>query len=98
VTSAVLTEQDFLAHVGKTLIPSGQHIDLTLVSVKLTEWPGWDDGQRKPFTLILRGSSHDVLPEGLYDVSVEEGPTFALYIIPIHTVARDRQDYQVVFN
>jgi hypothetical protein len=96
--SAVLTAQDFVTHVGKTLTPKGQHIDLTLVSVNLTEWPGWDDRRRKPFTLILRGSSPGVLPEGLYEVAVEQGPTFALYIIPIHTVARDRQDYQVVFN
>ena len=96
--SAVLTAQDFLAHVGKTLTPKGQPIVLTLVSVNITEWPGWDDTQRRPFTLILRGSPSDILREGLYEVVVEEGPAFALYIIPIHTVAGDRQDYQVVFN
>ena len=96
--SAVLTAQDFLAHVGKTLAPKGQPIVLTLVSVNITEWPGWDGRQRKPFTLILRGSSSGVLPEGLYEVAVEEGPAFVLYIIPIHTAPGDRQDYQVVFN
>ena len=53
---------------------------------------------RQPFTLILRGPPDDVLPEGLYDVAVEDGPEFALYIIPIQTMSRDRQDYQVVFN
>ena len=96
--SAGLTAQDFAVHVGKTLATRGQHIGLTLVSVNITEWPGWDERQRKPFTLILRGSSSGVLPEGLYEVALEEGPAFALYIIPIHTVPGDRQDYQVVFN
>ena len=96
--SAGLTAQDFAAHVGKTLTPRGQPIGLTLVSVNVTELPGWDDRQRKPFTLILRGSSSGVLPEGLYEVAMEAGPAFELYIIPIHTVAGDRQDYQVVFN
>jgi hypothetical protein len=96
--SAALTAQDFEAHVGKTLTPGGQPFVLTLVSVKVTEWPGWDDTQRKPFTLILRGPSSGVLPEGLYEVAVEDGPALTLYIIPIHTVAGDRQDYQVVFN
>jgi len=34
----------------------------------------------------------------LYEVAIESGPAIELYIIPINTVAGDRQDYQVVFN
>jgi hypothetical protein len=96
--SRVLTAQDFVAHVGKTVTPKGQHRVLTLVSVDTPKWPGWDPTQREPFTLILRGPPDDVLPEGSYDTIVADGPEFTLYIIPIHTAARDRQDYQVAFN
>jgi len=96
--SRVLTARDFAAHVGKTVTPKGQHRVLTLVSVNTTKWPGWDGMTREPFTLILRGPPDDVLPEGLYDVALDGGPDLALHIMPIHTAARDRQDYQVAFN
>jgi len=39
-----------------------------------------------------------VLPEGLYDVAIDDAGEFTWYIIPIHTAARDWQDYQVAFN
>lgn len=72
---------------------------LTLVSVDAGAPPGAQAGTpREPFSLILRGPPGDVLPEGLYNVSVADGPDFELYINPIHTAARDRQDYQVAFN
>jgi hypothetical protein len=96
--SGVLTDRDFVAHVGKTVTPKGQHRTLTLVSVETVKLPGWDSMTRTPFTLILRGPPGDVLPEGMYDVSLDEGSDLALYITPIHTMARDRQDYQVAFN
>ena len=96
--SQVLTVQDFVAHVGKVVTPKGQHRQLTLVSADAAPARGGDAMPRQPFTLILCGPPNDVLPEGLYDVAVTDGPDFTLYIIPIHTVARDRQIYQVVFN
>jgi hypothetical protein len=96
--SRVLTARDFIPHLGKTVTPKGQHRVLTLVSVDTIAPPGGGRMPREPFTLILRGPPGDVLPEGLHDVAVEGGPDRMLYIIPIHTVARDRQDYQVVFN
>jgi hypothetical protein len=96
--SRVLTAEDFVAHVGKTFSPKDQHRVLTLVAVKTPKWPGWDDMPRQPFSLVLSGPPNDVLPEGQYDFAVDGGPDFALYIIPVVTPARDRQDYQVVFN
>jgi len=39
-----------------------------------------------------------VLREGPYILEVEGGPGFQLYVMPIHTPAQDRQDYQAVFN
>jgi hypothetical protein len=95
--SQVLTVLDFVTHLGKAVTPKGQHRTLTLVSAEAAGARG-DGMTRDPFTLILRGPPGDVLPEGLYDVAVAEGPDVPLYLIPIHTVAVDRQYYQVVFN
>jgi hypothetical protein len=39
-----------------------------------------------------------VLPEGFYTLEVEEGPSFDLYVMPIHTPLLGRQDYQVAIN
>jgi hypothetical protein len=96
--SQVLTADDFMPYAGKTFTPKGQHRGLTLTSVTTSASAGWEGMTRQPFTLILHGPPDDLLAEGLYDVAVEAGPEFALYIIPIQTLARDRQDYQVVFN
>jgi hypothetical protein len=96
--SRLLTAEDFVAHVGKTFSPGGQHRVLTLVAVKTHESPGWEGMPRKPFSLLLSGPPGDVLPEGQYDIAVDGGPEFALYIIPVVTPVRDRQDYQVAFN
>ena len=102
--SQVLTDQDFISYVGKTFTPKGQHRVLTLTSVEMgasVNMGGRSAGEamhRQSFTLILTGPHDDVLPEGFYDVAVANGPDFALYIAPIHTAARDRQDYQVGFN
>ena len=93
-----LRAEDFASHVGRTFTPKGQCHTLTLVSVDISELPGWDRGMQQPFTLILRGPRGDVLPEGLYDFALNDGPELTLYIMPIHTMARDVQDYQIVFN
>ena len=53
---------------------------------------------RPPFTLIFAGPPGDVLPEGLYTATADGGPSFTFYIMPIHTAATDRQEYQAVFN
>ena len=59
---------------ARSITPKGQPVALTLVSVDINPKAGWDDMPRQPFTLILRGPPGDVLPEGLYDVAVEDGP------------------------
>jgi hypothetical protein len=53
---------------------------------------------RAPFTLRFHGPVGDILPEGLYRTVIEDGPSLEIYIMPIHTVAPGRQDYQAVFN
>lgn len=94
----LLTSEDFAPHVGKAFRPAGQHHALRLVSIDTRRYPGTQSLPRQPFILILEGPPVDVLPEGSYDVAVDGGPELSLYIVPIHTTARDRQQYQVVFG
>jgi hypothetical protein len=53
---------------------------------------------RQPFNLIFRGPADDVMAEGFCTLAVDGGPSFDLYIIPIHTPSQDCQNYQVAFN
>ena len=93
-----LTADDFAAHVGRTLRPAGYDLALTLVALDRHRHPGWEARERQPFSLILSGPREPVLPEGFRRVAIDGGPSLLLYVIPIFTVARDRQDYQIVFN
>jgi hypothetical protein len=90
-----LTADDFTPHLGKAFRVAGNPQVLTLVTVDRRERLG---GPRKPFTLILRGPRDDILPEGMYSIDADGVPGFELYIIPIHSPARDHQDYQIIFN
>ena len=55
-------------------------------------------GLRAPFNLIFRGPAGDVLTEGMHMLALEDGVSFELYVIPVHTPMRDQQDYQSSFN
>ena len=94
----VLTEDDFAPYIGRRFTPRGQRRTLTLVSIDRRAFPGVESLPRAPFTLLFSGIPGDVLPEGLYDAVVEDGPEFPIFISPIQTFERDRQDYQAVFN
>jgi hypothetical protein len=96
--SKQLTAEDFRPYVGKRFIPKGQQRVLWLVSIDTKRFPGTETLPREPFSLLLNGPPGDVLPEGQYDFAIEDGPSFELYIAPVHTVARDQQNYQVVFS
>lgn len=90
----------FDPHVKKVFRVKGGHHALTLHQIdarKLEDWEA-DLRLREPFNLIFRGPAGDVLPEGTYTLDVEEGPSFELYVIPIHTPFPGRQDYQASFN
>jgi len=95
--SKALTAEFFTPHLGKPFHFEGDHA-LTLVEVKMHDTTAANAAFRRPFTLILRGPRSPVLPEGLYRVTIDEAETIALYVIPIATMVRDRQDYQVAFN
>jgi hypothetical protein len=98
MSDRILTADDFTPHVGKGFTPLGQHRILTLVSVDRSTFSGGDTLPRTPFTLLFNGTPGDVLPEGLYDVAIQDGPEVSIYINPIQTFDRNRQDYQAVFN
>lgn len=87
--------ETFMAHVGKAVsLPSGQR--LTLVAVDRRDAPG--AAPRAAFSLHLRGAPAPIVPEGMHRLTFEDGASFDLYLIPIHTLSRDHQDYQIVFN
>jgi len=93
-----LKAENFLPHVDKTFRVAGGRHALTLTTVDITRLAGWETAPRPPFNLIFRGPPGDVLTEGLYTLEVEGGASFQLYVMPIHTPDRTRQDYQSVFN
>jgi hypothetical protein len=90
----------FRPHVDKVFRVNGTPHAFTLVRVDTRKREDWEHetGLREPFNLIFRGPAGDVMREGLYVLDVEGGPSFELYVMPIHTPARDRQDYQASFN
>ena len=96
--TAILTADDFHPHVGKRFAPRGHYGSLTLVSVQTPATAAHADMARTPFTLIFSGAPDGLLPEGLYTVEIENGPVLDLYIMPIATPVRSRQDYQAAFN
>jgi hypothetical protein len=91
-----LTADDFTPYIGQQFAPRGQHRTLTLVAIDRHAVTG--NLPRAPFTLLFRGPPGDILPDGTYDVAVQGGPAFTIFISPIQTFSRDHQDYQAVFN
>jgi hypothetical protein len=94
----ILRHEDFAPHVDKQFRFSGWHGSLRLARVETPARPGPHDGARAPFTLIFQGVRGDVMAQGMRTATAEDGSSFEFYIMPIHTPAADRQDYQAVFN
>jgi hypothetical protein len=100
IMTGQLTPETFLPHVDKAFrVKGGRHV-LTLIRVDVPRLDAQEAARvpRQPFTLIFRGPPGDVLREGLHSLEIEGGPTIELYVIPVQTFARDRQDYQAAFN
>jgi hypothetical protein len=95
-----LTPEHFRPHVAKPFRVQGGRHSLTLAEVdaRVLSEAEREIFPRQPFNLIFSGPPADVLPEGLHTLEVEGGDTFTIHVMPIHTPARDRQDYQAVFN
>ncbi|WP_158928464.1 DUF6916 family protein [Acidisphaera sp. S103] len=93
-----LTHEHFSPHVGKRFSFEGHHLTLLLRLAELQPRFAAPNAPRVPFTLTFEGPAGDILPPDQYRAVVPDGPVFELYISPIHTPARDHQDYQAVFN
>ena len=96
--SEPLTHEDFQPHLGREFRFDGQPHVLRLAKIDVKDHPPLPGLDYKAFALIFSGPRGTVLPEGFYAAEAEGGTRFDLYIIPIHTPAPDRQDYQVIFN
>lgn len=94
----ILTHEQFAPHVNKDFRFKNHPQPLRLVKLQLYERAPLPEIERRPFLLIFQGPREGVMPEGFYTAAVEGGPSFDFYVMPIHTVARDHQDYQAVFN
>jgi hypothetical protein len=96
----MLTAESFLPHVNKVfrVKESGHALTLRQVELRRMEEHELAALGRQSFTLVFAGPPGNALRDGLYTLEVEGGPSFELYVIPIRTLVRDRQDYQAVFN
>lgn len=93
-----LTHDFFAPYVGKRLSFEGHHVTLTLASVTANPQFAMPGSSVVPYNLTFHGPAGDVLPEGHYRATIEDGPEVMFHIMPTHTTTPDRQDYQVVFN
>jgi len=98
--SEFLTAEHFRPHLTKTFrVQGGEHaFTLDEVQTHPVSEAAAKVVQRQPFTLIFNGPPGNVLSEGMYTFDVDGGSSFELYVMPIHTPARDRQHYQAAFN
>jgi len=97
--TVLLAPDDFRPHVKKVFRVKGGRHAFVLTKIDSPDLgPPPPGARRLPFNLIFSGPPDDVLREGMYTLEVDEGLSFELYVIPIHTPARDRQDYQAPFN
>ncbi len=94
----MLRLEDFTPHVGRQFRFQGWAGALRLAEAEPARVPGAPAGGRAPFILIFHGPRENVLAQGTYQITAEDGTRFAFHITPIHTVAPDRQEYQAIFT
>jgi hypothetical protein len=94
----ILRHEDFAPHVDKPFRFAGWPGSLRLARIERPTGRAAADGERAPFTLIFQGVRGEVLAEGMQTATADDGSSFEFYIMPIHTPAADRQEYQAVFN
>ncbi|MGD0104330.1 MAG: hypothetical protein ABSC06_09860 [Rhodopila sp.] len=96
--AALSQHQDFARFIGKRFEFAGQQLVLRLAAVDVKRPYPAAVAARTPFTLIFHGPADAILPEGQYRAHIEGDAIADLYVMPIHTIERDRQAYQAVFN
>lgn len=94
-----LSAELFGQHVGQTFQAQGGDHRLVLDKVDLIAAQPWHQERGLiPFALIFSGPPGVVLAEGIHTIRSEAGAAYTLHLMPIHTPAPGRQDYQAVFN
>jgi hypothetical protein len=97
--SEFLLIEHFEPYIGRIFHFEGTGNAIPLLSISSNDRPVPDWMKRKPFTLIFRAPrQREWMREGFYRCSVEDGPSFAIYVAPIQTLYPEFQDYQAVFN
>ena len=91
-----LTADLFARHLGQTFQVGGGRHALTLTKIETSPKEAWQ--ARAAFLLLFSGPTGDVVAEGMRTITLDDGTAYDLYLIPIHTPAPGRQDYQAVFN
>lgn len=95
--SDAINTETFAPYVGRLAsLANGQTLSLVTVDPHRSPRPNSPPGTT--FSLLLRGAAAPIVSEGLHRLAFEDGASFELYLIPIHTPSREHQDYQVVFN
>jgi len=95
----LLQVEDFEPLVGRVFRFKGTRFAFPLDRIAGTDRSAMPGLRRQPFILIFAGPrEREHLPDGLYECEVDGGPTFRLFVNPIHTPEPDRQDYPAVFT
>lgn len=93
-----LEVQHFEPLVGKTVRFKGTRFAMPLTRIVKGE-KFIASVKRDPFILIFREpKEREHMPEGTYECEFEGGPTYQIYVAPIHTAEPEWQDYQAIFN
>jgi hypothetical protein len=93
-----LEDHHFEPLVDKTVRFGGTHFIMKLIKIIKGE-KFVAAAKRDPFILIFRAPKESVyMTEGIFACAFEDGPTYEMYVSPIHTTEKEWQDYQAVFN
>ncbi|HEY1707111.1 MAG TPA: hypothetical protein VGG10_02520 [Rhizomicrobium sp.] len=98
MSEKILTIQDFAPYAGRNVLLKDFDFTLKLSAVEGVEHAPPPGVARTPFLLIFSGPKNPLVRPGMYMCVIADGPTYELYLSPIHTPDKDRQDYQSSFN
>jgi hypothetical protein len=76
---------------------SGGQMPLTLVSAKPSPLPGANVERRQPFSLMFHGPPDVRLPQGTYLISLPNGESMEVFIVPVAGDS-EKRTYQAVFG
>jgi hypothetical protein len=83
--TAALSAETFAPHVGEEMsLANGHRLALIAVNGYNSHPP---DAPGAAFSLLLRGAPAPLVPEGMHHLTLENGGSFDLYLIPNDRVA-----------